>query len=59
MISGALSAAQRWEWITNNPAEFTKKPRQPAPDPRPSSSDQAARIITAAWEEDETWGTLV
>ncbi len=59
VISGALSAAQRWEWITKNPAEFTKKPRQPTPDPRPPTSEQAARIVTAAWAEDEAWGTLV
>jgi hypothetical protein len=59
VISGALSAAQRWEWISNNPAGYTKKPRQPAPDPRPPTAEQAARIITAAWEEDENWGTLV
>lgn len=59
VISGALSAGQRWEWITSNSAEVAKRPRQPTPDPRPPTSDQAADIITAAWAEDATWGTLV
>jgi integrase len=59
MISGALSAAQRWEWISSNPAEVTKKPRQPTPDPQPPTADQAAQIAAAAWAEDEMWGTLV
>jgi integrase len=59
VISGALSAAQRWEWVGANPAKVAKKPRQPIPDPKPPTSEQAARIITAACEEDESWGALV
>jgi integrase len=58
-ISGALSAAVRWEWIKSNPANVARKPRQPEPQPDPPSSEEAARIIAAAWDEDEDWGTFV
>jgi integrase len=58
-ISAALSAAVRWEWIKSNPAAVAKKPRQAAPEPDPPSAEQAARILAAAWEQDDTWGTFV
>ena len=58
-IQGVLTAAKRWGWITRNPGELARKPRQPAPEPNPPTVEQAARIIEAAWAEDENWGTLV
>ena len=58
-ISAALAAAVRWEWIKTNPALVAKKPRQPVPQPNPLTVEQAGRIVTAAWEQDEDWGTLV
>ncbi|GAA3249446.1 hypothetical protein GCM10017691_60530 [Pseudonocardia petroleophila] len=58
-IRGVMSAAQRWEWITSNPAVLARKPRQPTPQPNPPTAAQAAQIIDAAWAEDEGWGTLV
>ncbi len=58
-IRGVLSAAERWGWITNNPAVLARKPRQPTPQPDPPTVAQAARIIDAAWAEDDDWGTLV
>jgi integrase len=58
-ISAALAAAVRWEWIRTNPALVAKKPRQPRPQPDPPSAEQAARIIAAAWEQDDAWGTFV
>jgi integrase len=58
-ISGALAAAVRWEWIKSNPAVVAKKPRQPQPQPEPPTAEQAARIIAAAWGQDDAWGTLV
>ncbi len=58
-ISGALAAAVRWEWIMSNPALVAKKPRQPTPRPDPPSVDEATRIINAAWDRDEDWGTFV
>ncbi len=59
IISAALAAAVRWEWIRTNPADTAKKPKQRAPQPEPPSAAEAARIIAAAWEQDDDWGTLV
>jgi integrase len=58
-VSGALSAAVRWGWIRSNPASVARRPRQPAPEPDPPTPAEAARIIAAAWEEDDDWGTFV
>ncbi len=58
-ISAALAAAVRWDWIKTNPATVAKKPRQRPPWPNPPTVEQAGRIVTAAWEQDEDWGTLV
>ena len=59
VLSGALSAAQRWGWITINPLEAVKRPRQQHPQPSPPSTEEAARIVSAAWEQDADWGTFV
>jgi integrase len=59
MLSGTFAAAMRWEWIKTNPAEIATKSRPPAPDPDPPTPDEVSRIVTAAWEQDESWGTLV
>jgi integrase len=59
ILSAALAAAVRWDWIKLNPAEVAKKPRQRPPQPEPPTTAEAARIIEAAWEQDESWGTLV
>jgi integrase len=58
-VSAALAAAVRWDWITANPADVARTPKLPAPQPAPPSSKEAARIIAAAWEQDDDWGTLV
>ncbi len=58
-ISALLSAAVRWDWIKTNPAAVAKKPRQLPPQPNPPTVEQAGRIVTAAWEQDDDWGTLV
>ena len=59
IISGALAAATRWEWIASNPAAEAKKPKQTAPQPKPPSSEEAARIVAASWGQDESWGMLI
>lgn len=59
VLSGVFSAAVRWDWISSNPADVARKPRQPAPSPKPPNAEQAARIVEAAWEQDPAWGTLV
>jgi integrase len=59
VLSGALSAAKRWGWITVNPLDAAQRPRMPAPQPDPPSPEEAAKIVNAAWEQDEDWGTFV
>jgi len=59
VLSGALSTAVRWGWIGINPIDAAIKPRASAPQPKPPSSEDAARIAAAAWEQDEDWGTFV
>jgi len=39
--------------------EAAQKPRLPAPDPYPPTSQEAARILAGAWAEDPEWGLLV
>jgi integrase len=59
VLSGALSAALRWGWISVNPLEAVKRPRQKHPQPDPPSTEEAARIVSAAWEQDADWGCAV
>ena len=59
IISGALAAAKRWDWIPTNPAADAKRPRQEPPKPAPPTAEEAARILAAAWEQDLDWGTLI
>ncbi|TWD81640.1 site-specific recombinase XerD [Kribbella amoyensis] len=59
IISGALAAATRWDWIASNPATEAKKPKQTAPQPKPPTSEEAVRIVAAAWDQDEDWGMLI
>ena len=56
VISGALSAAVRWDWLPFNPAETARIPARPRPDPQPPSATEAARLIEEAWRQDEQWG---
>jgi hypothetical protein len=59
IISSTLAAAVRWGWIASNPANTARKPRRQPPQPEPPSPQDAARIIEAAWAQDDSWGTLV
>lgn len=59
IISGAMAAAVRWEWVTSNPADVAKTPKQPRPQPLPPSSTEASRIIASAAEADLAWGMFV
>jgi integrase len=59
VISGAMSAAVRWEWVSSNPAKVAKRPRQIPPEPKPPTTAEAARLIEAAFDKDQEWGTLV
>lgn len=46
-------------WIAVNPLEAVKRPRQQHPQPDPPTAEEAARIVSAAWEQDADWGTFV
>ncbi|MBB5909117.1 tyrosine-type recombinase/integrase [Actinoalloteichus hymeniacidonis] len=59
IISGTLTAAVRWDWITANPARIARRPKQKTPEPDPPTSTEAARLVDAAFEMDEDWGILV
>jgi integrase len=59
IISGALTAAVRWDWISANPARIAQKPRAKAPELDPPTPAEAARLLDAAFAMDEDWGTLV
>jgi integrase len=59
VLSSAYSAAVRWGWLAFNPMDAAQKPRLPAPDPDPPTSEEAARIVAAAWARDPDWGMLV
>ena len=59
VLSSAFSAAERWGWVAFNPIKAAQKPRIRAPDPQPPTSEEAARIVAAAWDLDLEWGLLV
>jgi integrase len=59
VISGTLAAAQRWGWISSNPARIARRPRQKPPEPDPPSAADSARLVEEAFRMDEDWGTLV
>jgi integrase len=59
IISGAMATGLRWGWLTSNPAAIARKPKLPAPNPKPPTPDEAARVVAGAWDEDPDFGTLV
>lgn len=59
VISGTLSAAEHWDWIISNPAKVARRPKAKPPEPDPPSPAEAARLVEAAFDMDEDWGTLV
>jgi integrase len=59
ILSGALDRAVVWKWIAVNPAEHADKPGLPPPNPQPPTVEEVGRLLTAAWEEDEDWGSFL
>ena len=59
ILSGVLRMALRYGWITVNPMDQVVKPRIGRPQPRPPTSEEAARLVLAAFDQDDEWGTLV
>ncbi|HET9254097.1 MAG TPA: site-specific integrase, partial [Pseudonocardiaceae bacterium] len=58
ILSGALKRALRWRWIATNPIAQAVPPPQPTPNPQPPTAEQAARILTEAWQ-DPDWAMLI
>jgi integrase len=58
ILSGALTRALRWRWLTVNPLEQAEPPKAVHHDPDPPSPGQAAAIIDEALK-DPAWGTFV
>lgn len=59
IISGTLSAAERWGWIDASPARAARRPRPKPPEPDPPTPAEAARLAEEAFRMDDDWGTLV
>jgi integrase len=59
VISGTLSAAERWGWIDTNPARAARRPRPKPPEPDPPTPAEAAQLAEEAFRMDDDWGTLV
>lgn len=59
ILSGTLRMAVRYGWLPVNPAEQAAKPRVARPQPHPPTPEEAARLIAAAFDQDEEWGVLV
>lgn len=57
-LSGALTRAVRWRWITVNPMDQAEPPRGAKSDPDPPSAEQAAAILNAAFK-DVWWGVFL
>lgn len=59
VLSGTLSAAERWGWINSNPARSARRPRPKPPEPDPPTPAEAAKLAEEAFRMEDDWGTLV
>jgi len=59
ILSGTMQMAIRYGLITVNPLDQVVKPRARRPQPQPPSTEEAARLVAAAFDQDDGWGTLV
>ena len=57
-LSGALTRAMRWRWISVNPLDQSEPPKAGKHDPDPPTPEQAAAILNEAFK-DPAWGMLV
>lgn len=58
ILRAAMERAVRWGWIAVNPAARASAPAQTRPNPSPPTTEQASRILEAAWR-DPDWGMFV
>lgn len=59
ILSGTLGAAERWGWISSNPARAARRPKPKPPEPDPPTPAEAAQLAEKAFAMDDDWGTLV
>jgi integrase len=59
IISGALTAAVRWGWLSSHPAASVRKPAMKRPHPTPPLAEEMARIVETAWAGDASWGLYI
>jgi integrase len=57
-LSGALSRAVRWRWISVNPLDQAQRQKSVRYDPCPPTPEQAATIVSEAFA-DPDWGMFV
>jgi integrase/DNA-binding transcriptional regulator YhcF (GntR family) len=57
-LSGALTRAIRWKWITVNPLDQAEPPKAVTANPHPPTAEQAAAIVNKAFV-DFGWGMFV
>ncbi|MFE5890468.1 tyrosine-type recombinase/integrase [Streptomyces sp. NPDC056462] len=55
----ALNRGLRWGYVTTNVATLAEPPSQPQPNPDPPTPEEAAFVLSAAWQRDEEWGTFL
>lgn len=59
VLRRALKQAQRWGWISSNPAALASPPRIPTTEIRPPSREDVAAFLSGLTETDPEFGTLV
>jgi integrase len=59
LLRRALKQAQRWGWISSNPAALASSPRIPVTEIRPPARDDVAAFLAGLTETDPEFGTLV
>ncbi|MGH3568912.1 MAG: tyrosine-type recombinase/integrase [Pseudonocardia sp.] len=57
-LSGALTRAIRWRWISVNPLDQAEPPRGATGDPHPPTPEQAAALLNEAFK-DLGWGVML
>jgi integrase len=58
VLNSAFNQAVRWRWIAQNPMDAVEPPGPKAPDPRPPTPEEAARILVEA-SKDPDWGAFI
>jgi len=57
ILRPALNRGLRWGYVTTNVAALAEPPSQPQPNP--PTPEEAALVLSVAWQQDEEWGTFL